>query len=96
MATILFFGIIGTIGFLLGLFSAEKLGKGKSDWWISGIYLSISLTVVGFSLMGLYAERQQPVRVHSIEFKVKTEIQVNSINEKEISRDTVYIFTKIK
>jgi hypothetical protein len=93
---ILLFFIIGVMGIILYTIAFQKLLDKKSDWWMILLILSLAMISGGYMFEGRFIQKSNPVDVHSNRFNLKTEIRCEVINGKEVSRDTVYIFTPKK
>lgn len=88
--------LIGTYGLFAIHFGIkytedEKLFKGLILLLSGIICIACAMTFTGISI-----SIQIPPKVHSEKFNLKTEIRQEILNGKEISRDTIYIFTPKK
>lgn len=97
MLTILFFGlgIYGLFAILIGVgyvIENHEIDIARVILIVTGV-IAISASI---PCTGMFIEREHPRPVKSSEFKVNTEIHIESVNGVETSRDTVYIFTPKK
>lgn len=97
MLALLFFalGLYGLFAILIGVgyvIENHEIDIARVILIVTGA-IAISASI---PCTGMFIEREHPHLVKSSEFKVNTEIRIESINGVETSRDTVYIFTPRK
>jgi hypothetical protein len=93
---VLLFLIMGVAGIALYTITLKKLYDKKSDWWMISLCFSLCMISAGYMIEGKIIQKENPGEIHSNSFIVKSEVRLKITNGKEVSRDTVYIFTPKK
>ena len=88
-------GIAGMFAFGFGFKIVKENNKFK--WYLLLLLIyGMFATPIGFVCAGAAIIEENPDKIHSMDFDLKTEIHTEYIDSTEVSRDTIYIFTPKK